>query len=137
MYLKVNHRNRPDCIVMLCKDCATHKWCYINLSTEHVCSCRFDTMQEAIDDMNKRADVVSWSWMNNPFVPSESANAIDHKLPALDPSVYRAMIEQSLKDVEELDNHLADLIVKNLRETKSCINENIDYEERKDFCTDH
>ena len=48
MYIKVNRRNRPDCIVMLCQDRATKKWCYVNLSTEHVCACRFDTIDDAI-----------------------------------------------------------------------------------------
>ena len=28
MYIKVNRRNRPDCIVLLCQDRATEKWCY-------------------------------------------------------------------------------------------------------------
>ena len=68
MYIKVNRRNRPDCIVMLCKDRATKKWCYVNLTTEHVCSCRFDTFDDAIVDMKKRDDVESFSEIDNPLV---------------------------------------------------------------------
>ena len=68
MYIKVNRRNRPDCIVMLCQDRATEKWCYVNLSTEHVCACRFDTIDDAIADMEKREDVESFSVIDNPLV---------------------------------------------------------------------
>ena len=68
MYIKVNRRNRPDCIVMLCQDRATEKWCYVNLSTEHVCACRFDTINDAIADMEKREDVVGFSVIDNPLV---------------------------------------------------------------------
>ena len=68
MYIKVNRRNRPDCIVMLCKDRATDKWCYVNLSTEHVCACRFDTIDDALADMKKREDVESFSVIDNPLV---------------------------------------------------------------------
>ena len=48
MYIKVNRRNRPDCIVLLCQDRNTEKWCFVNLSTEHVCACRFDTIDDAL-----------------------------------------------------------------------------------------
>ena len=68
MYINVIRRNRPDCIVMLCQDRATEKWCYVNLSTEHVCSCRFDTIDDALADMRKREDVVGFSVIDNPLV---------------------------------------------------------------------
>ena len=68
MYIKVNRRNRPDCIVMICKDRATKKWCFVNLSTEHVCACRFDNFDDAIADMKKREEVESFSAIDNPFV---------------------------------------------------------------------
>ena len=68
MYIKVIRRNRPDCIVMLCQDRAAEKWCYVNLSTEHVCVCRFDTIDDAIADMKKIEDVESFSVIDNPFV---------------------------------------------------------------------
>ena len=68
MYIKVNRRNRPDCIVMLCQDRTTEKWCFVNLSTEHVYACRFDTIDDAIADMRKRAYIESFSVINNPLV---------------------------------------------------------------------
>ena len=68
MYIKVIRRNRPDCIMMLCKDRTTKKWCFVNLSTEHVCTCRFDTIDDALADMRKREDVESFSVIDNPLV---------------------------------------------------------------------
>ena len=68
MYIKVNRRNRPDCIVMLCQDRASEKWCFVNLSTEHVCACRFATIDDALADMRKREDVESFSVIDNPLV---------------------------------------------------------------------
>ena len=68
MYIKIIRRNRPDCIVMLCQDRATKKWCYVNLTTEHVCACRFDNFDDALSDMKKREDVVSFSAIDNPVV---------------------------------------------------------------------
>ena len=68
MYIKIIRRNRPDCIVMLCKDRDTRKWCYVNLTTEYVCACRFDTFDDALAYMKKREDVESFSEIDNPLV---------------------------------------------------------------------
>ena len=76
MYIKVNRRNRPDCIVMLCQDRTTKKWCFVHLSTEHVCACRSDTIDDAFEDIKKRAEVSSFSVINNPFAPYLTENAM-------------------------------------------------------------
>lgn len=117
MYIKVNRRNRPDCIVMLGKDRTTEKCCLVELSPGQVFMGKFDSIEDAIANIMSRADVVCFSLIKDPFALPKNANAIDHKLPALDPSVCRAMIEQSLKEVEEMDNLLSDLICKDLSET--------------------
>lgn len=75
MYIKVNRRNRPSCIVMLCRDRTTKKWCFVNLSTEHVCTCRFDTIDAAFADLREREEVVSYFVIENPFVRHLTANA--------------------------------------------------------------
>ena len=74
MYIKVIRRNRPDCIMMLCQDRTTKKWCFVNLSTEHVCACRFDTFDDALADMKKREDVESFSAIDNPLVYEQRVN---------------------------------------------------------------
>ena len=68
MYIKVIRRNRPDCIVLLCQDRTTDKGCYVTLTSEHVCACRFDTIDDALADMRKREDVESFSVIDNPLV---------------------------------------------------------------------
>lgn len=115
MYIKVNRRNLSDCIVMLCPDRTTKKWGLVELSPGQVFMGKFDSIEDAIANIMSRADVVCFSLINDPFAPSKTANTIDHKLTALDPTVYRAMIEQSLKDVEEMDNRLSDLICKGFK----------------------
>lgn len=115
MYIKVNRRNLSDCIVMLCPDCATKKWGLVELSPGQVFMGKFDSIEDAIANIMSRADVVCFSLINDPFAPPKTVNTIDHKLTALDPTVYRAMIEQSLKDVEEMDNRLSDLICKGFK----------------------
>lgn len=119
MYIKVNRRNLPDCIVMIGKDRATKKCVLVELSPGQIFMGKFDSIEDAIANIMSRADVVCFSLINNPFAPPKTANVIERvTMPELDPSAYRAMIEQSLKDVEELDNRLSDLICKDLRETK-------------------
>ena len=115
MYIKVNRRNRPDCIVMLGKDRTTEKCCLVELSPGQVFMGKFVSIEDAIANIMSRADVFCFSLIKDPFAPPKTANAIDHKLPALDPTVYRAMIEQSLKDMEEMDNRLSDLICKGFK----------------------
>ena len=118
MYIKVNRRNRPDCIVMIGKDRTTKKWGLVELSPGQVFMGKFDSIEDAIANIMSRADVVFFSLINDPFAPPKTANAIDHEVPAYDPSVCRVNIEKWMKYLEELDNHLSDLIVKDLRETK-------------------
>lgn len=115
MYIKVNRRNRPDCIVMIGKDRATKKWGLVEFSPGQFFMGKFDSIEDAIANIMSRADVVCFSLINDPFALPKTANAINYKLPALDPSVYRAMIEHLLKDVEEMDNRLSDLICKGFK----------------------
>ena len=47
--------------VSIMKDRATGKFCFVNLTTMHVCQCRFDTFEDAIQDLEKREDVKRYS----------------------------------------------------------------------------
>ena len=89
MYIKVKRRNRSNCIVMLCQDRTTKKWCFINLSTEHVCTCRFDTIDDAIADLNKRAEVANYSLIENPFALHLTGNAMPTLVPRIPDIVER------------------------------------------------
>lgn len=52
---------KESCFVMLCKDRLSGKWCFVNLTSMHVCSCRFNTMDEAIKDLENRNEVERYS----------------------------------------------------------------------------
>lgn len=43
--------------VSIMLDRATNKFCFVNLTTHHVCKCRFDTFELAIEDLKRRSDV--------------------------------------------------------------------------------
>ena len=94
MYIKVNRRNRPDCIVILGKDRTTEKCFLVELSPGQVFMGKFDSIEDAIANIMSRADVVCFSLINDPFAPPKTANAIDHEVPAYDPSVCRVNIEK-------------------------------------------
>ena len=61
---------------MLCQDRTTKNWCFVNISTEHVCTCRFATIDDAIADLHKREEVVGYSVIENPFALHLTANAM-------------------------------------------------------------
>lgn len=52
---------KESCFVMLCKDRLSGKWCFVNLTSMNVCSCRFETRKEAIKDLESRDDVERYS----------------------------------------------------------------------------
>jgi hypothetical protein len=43
-------------------DESTEKFCYVNLTSHHVCPCRFDTIKDAVDDMRKNDFVDSFDF---------------------------------------------------------------------------
>ena len=59
MYL-VHRKTKPDCIVDIFYDRATGKYCFVNLTSKHVCSCRFITPEEALKDMDHQHEVLSY-----------------------------------------------------------------------------
>ena len=46
----------------------------IRQATEHVCACRFATIDDALADMRKREDVESFSVIDNPLVYEQRVN---------------------------------------------------------------
>ena len=49
--------------VVIAYDKTTKKYGFVNLTDNHICKCRFNTVEEAIEDMNKRDEVVSWRYV--------------------------------------------------------------------------
>lgn len=60
--MKVIRVYRKDRIVdvIISFDKTTQKYCFVNLTDNHVCKCRFNTKQDALDDMSKREEVIRW-----------------------------------------------------------------------------
>ena len=56
----VHRKDRDDCIVSIMFDRRTNCFCFVNLTKEHVCSCRFNSIREALADMDSRDDVLSY-----------------------------------------------------------------------------
>lgn len=51
-------------LVMIMRDESTDKYCFVNLTTFHVCKCRFDAIEDALNDLCSRKDVVSYMVYN-------------------------------------------------------------------------
>ena len=39
----------------------SNKYCFVNLTSKHVCKCRFDSIEDALADLNNDSFVESWS----------------------------------------------------------------------------
>lgn len=52
-------------IVGIMIDRATNKYCFVNLTTGHVCSCRFDTFEDALNDMDINEKVSAYFKLPN------------------------------------------------------------------------
>lgn len=61
--IEVIRKDGSKRIVEIMLDRNTNKYCFVNLTSKHVCKCRFDTYEEAIEDLNKDDFVQSWSTM--------------------------------------------------------------------------
>lgn len=61
----VNRCDGSKRIVRIMFDRATNKYCFVNLTTGHVCACRFDTYEEALNDMDKNEKVVTYFKLPN------------------------------------------------------------------------
>lgn len=42
------------CEVEIWLDKATDKWCFVNMTRGHVCACRFDTVEDALKDLEQQ-----------------------------------------------------------------------------------
>lgn len=60
--MKIIRVYRKDRIVdvIISFDKITQKYRFVNLTDNHICKCEFDSILDAIDDMNKRKEVISW-----------------------------------------------------------------------------
>ena len=62
---RVFRATKPKCEVIICSDRATGKYCFVNLTSGHVCACRFDSIEDALNDMRHRPEVTYFEPIND------------------------------------------------------------------------
>lgn len=79
-YLTIDIKRRPpkgDCTVFLMIDRATSKYCFVNMDSKHVCSCRFGSVLEALDDLKSRKEVISFKLVGGANFGGEPVDRIE------------------------------------------------------------
>lgn len=60
--------SKESCFMILCKDRLSGKWCFVNVTSMHVCSSRYNTMIEALRDLTSSEDVEHYSVCNDMLI---------------------------------------------------------------------
>lgn len=53
----VKRKNKEPVEVAIMWDWNSKKYCFVNLSNSHVCTCRFDNISDAVRDMKNNEEV--------------------------------------------------------------------------------
>lgn len=61
--IRVTRTDGSEVDVIISFDETTKKYCFVNLTKNHVCTCRFDSYDDAIKDMESQEKVVSWKYL--------------------------------------------------------------------------
>ena len=61
--IEVTRKDNSKRVVEVMKDQATNKWAFVNLTSHHICKCRFDTYNDAIKDLYNDPFVLSWKYI--------------------------------------------------------------------------
>ena len=56
-------RKKDKVIVSIVRDENTNKYCFFNITKQHVCRCRFDSIEDAIHDLETREEVLSYRFV--------------------------------------------------------------------------
>lgn len=79
-YLIIDIKRRPpkdDCTAFLMIDRLTSKYCFVNMDSKHVCSCRFSSVSEALDDLKNRKEVISFKLIGGANFGGEPVDRIE------------------------------------------------------------
>lgn len=63
MKIYVKRKDGTKRTVTIMFDRNTNKYCFVNMTTKHVCKCRFTTINEAIFDLVSDKNVVSFTYI--------------------------------------------------------------------------
>lgn len=61
--IRVVRKDGSERDVEIMYDRYSNKYCFVNLTSNHVCKCRFDSIEDAFTDLNNDPFVESWSTM--------------------------------------------------------------------------
>lgn len=61
--IRVVRKDGSERDVEIMYDRYSNKYCFVNLTSKHVCKCRFDSIEDALKDLNNDPFVESWSTM--------------------------------------------------------------------------
>ena len=61
--IRVIRKDGSERDVEIMYDRYSNKYCFVNLTSKHVCKCRFDSIEDALADLNNDPFVESWSTM--------------------------------------------------------------------------
>lgn len=61
--IRVTRTDGSEVDFIISIDKAVNKYCFVNLTKNHVCTCRFDSYEDAIKDMESQEKVVSWKYL--------------------------------------------------------------------------
>lgn len=56
----VKRTSGGDCEVLLCKHKGTEQYSFVNLTKGHICPCKFDSEDAALDDMRQSTNVINF-----------------------------------------------------------------------------
>ena len=59
--IRVVRKDGSERDVEIMYDRYSNKYCFVNLTSKHVCKCRFDSIEDALADLNNDSFVESWS----------------------------------------------------------------------------
>ena len=54
------YRKDKNVDVIVSFDKTTNKYCFVNLTDNHICKCRFNTVEDAMNDIRQRKEVIGW-----------------------------------------------------------------------------
>ena len=57
-FVKRKHKEPVEVAIMW--DRTTKKYCFVNLTHSHVCTCRFDTQWDALEDMRNNDEIAEF-----------------------------------------------------------------------------
>ena len=60
MRIKI-YRSDGEFDVMICRNKSDDTFSFVNLTKQHICPCKFNSIKEALKDLNNRPEVINYA----------------------------------------------------------------------------